>query len=418
MRSRQRWTTSWWRFQERERGPVRPVETLAGATAATAYAVGDDEQSIFTWTVGQDPYVLVPLSVTTRSNGPSYSTKNWPLLRQILRRRGGCSRKTPAVRNSSSARSRIGVRGGRVRRSETRRQEAAVAARGHSGRPRGAGLDGRLRDSLRRHKVGEYSRDGSSEREFPAAGARPLAGRGRRHQVRDRRTGNRARSRRPPSRSRRSPGACCRSLLQKVEAGSEPGDFLTSVRALARRRPAQDPDTKKLWAAGVFIVKNLRALRGPHRALAPLVMRSCRRASAPTRRPRGTARQLTDPPTSPEAVTLAARLGAAGMLPGAGHRDRASGRSRDALRGMLLPAGVRHVPSSPTSTSLHQAFHTLPSHLFKALQLLHAKELRTPRSSATSRSIWKRRQGRRRLRGRRSRRGTSGRRGNRDRSTR
>src|SRR6185503_18395378 len=38
-------------------------------------------------------------------------------------------------------------------------------------------------------------------------------------------------------------------FLQEVEAAldKDSTDFLTSVRALARRRPSQDPDTKKLW---------------------------------------------------------------------------------------------------------------------------------------------------------------------------
>src|SRR5437899_8563907 len=48
------------------------------------------------------------------------------------------------------------------------------------------------------------------------------------------------------------------------------GDFLAAVRALARRRPAQDPNTKKLWRL-VFQVENLRALTRSHRALVPLV---------------------------------------------------------------------------------------------------------------------------------------------------
>src|SRR2546422_7357244 len=61
-------------------------------------------------------------------------------------------------------------------------------------------------------------------------------------------------------------------FLQEVEAATSPpgGEFLAAVRALARRRPAQDPDTKKLWRL-VFQVENLRALPRSHRALASLV---------------------------------------------------------------------------------------------------------------------------------------------------
>src|SRR3989441_3587747 len=57
-------------------------------------------------------------------------------------------------------------------------------------------------------------------------------------------------------------------LSANAERG-DVGDFLSAVRTLARRRPAQDPDTKKLWRL-VFQVENLRALTRSHRALVPL----------------------------------------------------------------------------------------------------------------------------------------------------
>src|SRR5207248_9981255 len=47
--------------------------------------------------------------------------------------------------------------------------------------------------------------------------------------------------------------------LSANAARGDAGDFLAGVRALARRRPAQDPDTKKLWRL-VYQVENLRAL--------------------------------------------------------------------------------------------------------------------------------------------------------------
>ena len=64
----------------------------------------------------------------------------------------------------------------------------------------------------------------------------------------------------------------------------------------------------------------------------------------------------------------------------AGERDiviEPQGGLEIALRGMLIAAGVRHLP---TSTNLHQPPPTsIPSALilFKALQLLHARELAT-----------------------------------------
>src|SRR5206468_117533 len=136
-------------------------------------------------------------------------------------------------------------------------------------------------------------------------------------------------------------------FLQEVEAAISTqgsGDFLASVRALARRRPAQDPDTKKLWRL-VYQVENLRALTRSHRALAPLVDEILSQSVGPYRNPLEERHdELTDPADSPEAVRLAARLARAI----ASERSMAIaplGGLEIALRGMLAAAGVRHVPS-------------------------------------------------------------------------
>src|SRR5437899_2385153 len=154
------------------------------------------------------------------------------------------------------------------------------------------------------------------------------------------------------------------------------GDFLSAVRTLARRRPAQDPDTKKLWRL-VFQVENLRALTRSHRALVPLVDEILSQSVGPYRNALEERHdELTDPATIPEAVRLAGRLAAAI----AAEQEiviAPQGGLEIALRGMLIAAGVRHLP---TSTNLHQPPPTsIPSALilFKALQLLHARELDT-----------------------------------------
>ena len=58
-------------------------------------------------------------------------------------------------------------------------------------------------------------------------------------------------------------------VLQEVTGAIE-GDFLEGVRALARRRPAHDPDTKKLWRF-VYQVENLRALARSRHSVEELV---------------------------------------------------------------------------------------------------------------------------------------------------
>jgi len=165
-------------------------------------------------------------------------------------------------------------------------------------------------------------------------------------------------------------------FLQEVEAAiGSSGDFLTSVRTLARRRPAQDPDTKKLWRL-VFQVENLRALTRSHRALVPLVDEILSQSVGPYRNALEERHdELTDPAAIPEAVRLAGRLAAAI----AAEQEiviEPQGGVEIALRGMLIAAGLRHVPTSTTSrtspTSITDALT-----LFKALQLLHAKELDT-----------------------------------------
>ncbi|PYP43520.1 MAG: hypothetical protein DMD42_09820, partial [Gemmatimonadetes bacterium] len=89
------------------------------------------------------------------------------------------------------------------------------------------------------------------------------------------------------------------------------GDFLAAIRALARRRPAQDPDTKKLWRL-VFQVENLRALPRSHRALAPLVDEILSQSVGPYKNALEERHdELTDPADIPEAVRLAERLDSA-----------------------------------------------------------------------------------------------------------
>jgi len=186
-------------------------------------------------------------------------------------------------------------------------------------------------------------------------------------------------------------------FLQEVEAAISTqgsGDFLASVRALARRRPAQDPDTKKLWRL-VYQVENLRALTRSHRALAPLVDEILSQSVGPYRNALEERHdELTDPADLPDAVRLAARLARAI----AGERGIAIAPQDGleiALRGMLAAAGVRHVPSAgsgplePRGTAPGLAHpgevlgkadggeHGLALTLFKALQLLDSRGLDT-----------------------------------------
>jgi DNA polymerase III epsilon subunit family exonuclease len=171
-------------------------------------------------------------------------------------------------------------------------------------------------------------------------------------------------------------------FLQDVHAAiDDTSEFLSSVRALAQRRPKHDPDTKKLWRF-VYQVENLRALARSRHSVEALVDEILSQSIGPYRNVLEERHdELTDPADLPAAVRLAQRL--EGAI--AGERSiviEAQGGLEIALRGMLIAAGVRHVPSQPGSAhpgeTLRQADggkHGLALTLFKALQLVHARDL-------------------------------------------
>ena len=343
------------------------------------FAVGDDEQSIFTWT-GADPYVLVRFSRDYEIDRPIVLDKNCRCSRQIFETARRVLAQNPQLfekQLSAEQESAYEVGAFAFRDEE---EEAAWLLEDILADRAVAGLGwGEYAILYRRHKVGEYL-----EGRLVRAGIPCRLARGRSLVEDDvikyviaalgivRDPGD------PVALEAFARCVLSAHFLQEVEAAiGNSGDFLTSVRALARRRPAQDPDTKKLWRL-VFQVENLRALARSHRALAPLVDEILSQSVGPYKNALEERHdELTDPADLAEAVTLAARLGAAI----AAEQDiviEPQGGLEIALRGMLAAAGVRHVPSS---TNFHQPPPTsIPSPLilFKALQLLHAKELDTP----------------------------------------
>ena len=175
-------------------------------------------------------------------------------------------------------------------------------------------------------------------------------------------------------------------LLQDVQAAAagNAGDFFSSVRELARTRPANAPDTKKLWRF-VYQVENLAALYRSHHSLPALVDELLSQSVGPYRNVLEERHdELSDPAALPEAIRLADRL------------ERAIAEERDvliepqggleiALRGMLAGTGVRHVPSPAQGRAAGSGDVVLRAAdggdvglalaLFKALQLCHARGL-------------------------------------------
>src|SRR6266849_10474067 len=343
------------------------------------FAVGDDEQSIFTWT-GADPYVLVRFSRDYEIDRPIVLDKNCRCSRQIFETARRVLAQNPQLFEKQLSAEQESPHEVTALAFQDEAEEASWLLEDLQADRTASGLRwGDYAILYRRHKVGEYL-----EGRLVRAGIPCRLARGRSLVEDDvikyviaalgivRDPGD------PVALEAFARCVLSAHFLQEVEAAiAGSGDFLAAVRALAQRRPKSDPDTKKLWRL-IYQVENLRALTRSHRALAPLVDEILSQSVGPYKNALEERHdELTDPADLAEAVTLAARLGAAI----AAEQDiviEPQGGLEIALRGMLAAAGVRHVPSS---TNLHQPPPTsIPSPLilFKALQLLHAKELDTP----------------------------------------
>src|SRR5438093_1897641 len=362
------------------------------------FAVGDDEQSIFTWT-GADPYVLVRFGRDYEIDRPIVLDKNCRCSRQIFETARRVLAQNPQLfekQLSAEQESPYEVGAFAFRDEE---EEASWLLEDILGDHAASGLGwGDYAVLYRRHKVGEYL-----EGRLVRAGIPCRLARGR-SLVED----DVIKYVIAALRIVRDPGdpvaleafaRCVLSahFLQEVlasppfalSANAERGDaggFLAAARALARRRPAQDPDTKKLWRL-VFQVENLRALTRSHRALVPLVDEILSQSVGPYRNALEERHdELTDPAAIPEAVRLAERLAAAI----AAEQEiviAPQGGLEIALRGMLAAAGFRHVPSSSATRREVKEVgevvigaqdggpHGLPLTLFKALQNLHSLEI-------------------------------------------
>ena len=341
------------------------------------FAVGDDEQSIFTWT-GADPYVLVRFARDYGIERPIILDKNCRCSSQIFDTARRVLAQNPQLfeKQLSADRESPYEVGAFAFRDEE--EEAAWLLEDLRSDRAASGLAwGDYAILYRRHKLGDYLEGRLLRAAIPCRLARG------RSLVED----DVIKYVIAALRIVRSPddpvaleafARCVLSahFLQEVEAAISAqgtGDFLAAVRALARRRPAQDPDTKKLWRL-VFQVENLRALPRSHHALAPLVDEILSQSVGPYRNALEERHdELSDPADSPEAVRLAAWLAAAI----AAEQEiviEPRGGLEIALRGMLTAADLRHVTTTATSRTSPTS---IPSSLtlFKALQLLHAKEL-------------------------------------------
>src|SRR5213080_3397355 len=284
------------------------------------FAVGDDEQSIFTWT-GADPHVLVRFARDYGIERPIVLDKNCRCSRQIFETARRVLAQNPQLfekRLTAEQESphEVGAFGFR-----DEEEEAAWLLEDLRSDRAASGLGwGAYAVLYRRHKLGEYLEGRLLRAGIPCRLARGrslveydvikyvIAALGI---VRD--PGD------PVALEAFARCVLSPHFLQEVQASplfplsadaerGDAGDFLAAVRTLARRRPAQDPDTKKLWRL-VYQVENLRALSRSHRAIAPLVDEILSQSVGPYRNALEERHdELTDPAECREAVRLAERL--------------------------------------------------------------------------------------------------------------
>ena len=335
------------------------------------FAVGDDEQSIFTWT-GADPYVLVRFKRDYEVE-PIILDKNCRCSRQIFQTARRVLAQNPQLFQKQLTADRESLHEVCAYAFKDEEEEASwlledlVTDRAASD----CGW-GDYAILYRKHKLGEYL-----EGRLLRAGIPCRLARGR-SLMEDSVIGYVMTALRvvrnpddPAALHALAQSVLSEHFLQEVEAAIGPGDFRTNVRALAARRPKHDPDTKKLWRL-IFQVENLRTLPRSHGTLPAVIEEILSQSVGPFKNVLEERHdELSDPATLPDARRVADEIESGG---GQAISFAPKGGVEIALRGMLAAAGYRRLPSSPSGTIIDADALTV----FKALQLLHSKDIGTP----------------------------------------
>src|SRR4029077_19835538 len=212
------------------------------------FAVGDDEQSIFAWT-GADPYVLERFH-RDYDVVPIILDKNRRCSRQIFETARRVLAQNPKLFQKQLTADRESPHEVVAHGFRDEHEEASWLLDGLHADRTASGLSwGDYAILYRKHKLGEHI-----EGRLLRAGIPCRLARGR-SLIEDEVIGYVIAAlrggRNPDDPAAMHPFAKCvlsEHFLQEVEAAlSENSDFLGSARVLAERRPAKDPDTRKLW---------------------------------------------------------------------------------------------------------------------------------------------------------------------------
>lgn len=358
-------------FQDLNPAQYTVLRTLA-APHRNFFAVGDDEQSIFSWT-GADPGILLRFQRDYGIAAPIVLDENRRSARAIFeaaRRLLGVNPRLFDKQLTASRESPFPVCAVRFRDEEA---EAAWVVDDLLADRAEYGLGwGDYAVLYRRHSVGRQLETTLVRRGVPCRMAR-----GRSLQD-DRIVGYVIASLRlmsapndPVALEAVASRLLPEDLMEQVGASQSAAmPFLETIRAFAATRSKQDPARKKLWRF-IYHVENLQGIYRAQASLDGIVDEVLSQYSGPYRnRLEDRHDELTDPAEVPEVVELAGRL--AGATTGGVWVEPARGRDI-ALRGMLRAAGVR-VAHEPDRASYVLAAPAVT--VFKALQLLHSREFR------------------------------------------
>ncbi|HUF35229.1 MAG TPA: UvrD-helicase domain-containing protein [Gemmatimonadales bacterium] len=347
------------------------------------FAVGDDEQSIFSWT-GADPGILLRFG-TDFAVEPIVLDHNRRCSRQIFAAARRLVTRNPALFDKQLDADRVSEHEVAARVFPDERAEAAwlVADLRHDQAACGLGW-GEYALLYRAHRIGQHLETALVEAGIPCRLARGQA-------LADDEIIGFVVSSLGVIRAPDDPLALegfagrtlPRTLLDQLRLRFRHLDLVTALRAYARSAPRGDPDARKAWRF-VFHVENLAALSRSHDALQPLVDELLGQRLGPYRNPlEERAAELTDPADFPGAAHIADRLaetqargGMVWVQPDRGVEIPLLRILRAGLGDYVRPLYPEARPS-PADLVL-RAGAARPLLLFKALQLLHCRGLADP----------------------------------------
>jgi len=372
-------------FQDLDAAQYAIIKRLA-ADHRNIFAVGDDEQSIFSWR-GSDPRILWRFRTDFDVEEPIVLDRNWRCSRQIFDAARRLLTENPVLFDKEIEAERESEYEVEAYAFSDEEAEATWILDHLLADRNASGLDwGDYALLYRRHDLGEHL-----EKRMVAAAIPCRLARGRSllddpviaYVVASLRVVSAPDD--PVATETFAERLLPENMLAEVRTLSSARgiDFLAALRLYARTHAPDHPDTKKAWRF-VYHVENLRALHESHDSLAGLVEELLSQRVKPyENRLEEHYDEISDPDEFPGARELAERLTTLVATGGRIYIEPHGGREI-ALRGMLhsvrLPTVVEYsgdgVEPRPHDLVLTRAGSDAPPlvmTLFKALQLIHSR---------------------------------------------